>query len=113
MESRPRGLGANLAEIEELRARLEEAEEAIRAIRAGEVDALVIGGPGGERVYTIEGADLAYRRLFEQMSEGAVVLDAGGVVLFGNGRLGEMLAKPMGQVIGSSLSQHVVPGDQN
>ena len=69
-------------------------------------------GRDGERVYTIEGADLAYRHLFEQMSEGAVVLDAGGVILFGNGRLGEMLAKPMGQVIGSSLVRHVAPSDR-
>jgi PAS domain S-box-containing protein len=112
MESRPRVLELNHPDIEELKARLEEAEEAIRAIRAGEVDALVVGGPDGERIYTIEGADLAYRHLFEQMSEGAVVLDAGGVILFGNGRVGEMLARPMGQVIGSSLSRHVAASDR-
>jgi two-component system, sensor histidine kinase and response regulator len=111
-ENHPRILELNFPDIEDLRAQLAEAEEAIRAIRAGEVDALVVGGPGDERVFTIEGADLAYRHLFEQMSEGAVVLDAGAVILFGNGRLGEMLAKPMGQVIGSSLAQHVAPKDQ-
>jgi two-component system sensor histidine kinase/response regulator len=111
-ESHPRVLELNLPDIEDLKTRLEEAEEAIRAIRAGEVDALVVGGPGGERVYTIEGADLAYRHLFEQMSEGAVVLDAAGVILFGNGRVGELLARPMGQVIGSSLSRHTAPMDR-
>jgi len=37
----------------ELRARLEEAEETLRAIRAGEVDALVMG----EEVYTLKGAE--------------------------------------------------------
>jgi two-component system sensor histidine kinase/response regulator len=103
----PHAPGSNLLEIAEIRARLEEAEEAIRAIRGGEVDALVVGGPGAERVFTIEGADLAYRHLFDQVSEGAVVLDAGGVILYANRRLFEMLAKPMGQVIGSSLSQHM------
>jgi two-component system sensor histidine kinase/response regulator len=109
----PRALGSQVNEIEERRVRRDEAEDAIRAIRAGEVDALVIGGPGGERVYTVEGSDLAYRHLFEQMSEGAVVLDEGGVIHFGNGRLGEMLAKPLHQIIGSSLTQHVAPRDQN
>ena len=112
MESRPRTIELNLPDLDDLKVRLEEAEEAIRAIRAGEVDALVVGGPDGERVYTIEGADLAYRHLFDQMSEGAVVLDEGGVILFGNGRVGEMLAQPMGHVIGSSLSLHVAPRDR-
>jgi two-component system, sensor histidine kinase and response regulator len=113
IDSRPPGSGTNALEINELRARLAEAEEPMRAIRDGEVDALVIGRPGGERVYTVEGSDLAYRHLFEQMSEGAVVLDEGGVILFGNGRLGEMLAKPMGQIVGSCLAQYVAPTDQD
>ena len=46
------------------------------------------------------------------MSEGAVVLDAEGVILSGNGRFTAMLAKPSGQVIGSSLTHHVTPSDQ-
>ena len=32
--------------------RLEEAEETLRAIRKGEVDALVVSGPQGDQVYT-------------------------------------------------------------
>ena len=99
--------------MDELRARVEEAEGAIRAIRAGEIDALVVAGPEGERVHTVEGSDLAYRHLFEQMSEVAVVLDDEGVILFANGRLGEMLAKPMGKIVGTSLAQHVAQRDLN
>ena len=41
-----------LAEIEELRFRLEEAEETLRAIGSGEVDAFVVSGPDGEQVFT-------------------------------------------------------------
>ena len=37
----------------ELQRRLEEAEETLRAIRQGEVDALVIDGPKGEVIYTL------------------------------------------------------------
>src|SRR5215213_5409251 len=48
----PRGENA------ELRARLEEAEETLRAIRSGEVDALVVG----EQVYMLESADAASNR---------------------------------------------------
>ena len=39
-----------LQENEELRARLAEAEQALQAIRSGEVDALIIDGPQGEQV---------------------------------------------------------------
>lgn len=42
-----------LSELEELRVRLEEAEETLRAIREGEVDAVVVSGPRGEQVYSL------------------------------------------------------------
>jgi two-component system CheB/CheR fusion protein len=42
------------AENEELRRRLEEAEETIDAIRSGAVDALVVEEPDGHRVYTLK-----------------------------------------------------------
>ncbi len=38
-----------LAELQELRSRLDEAEETLRAIRDGEVDALVVSTPVCER----------------------------------------------------------------
>ncbi|MBU4232078.1 MAG: PAS domain-containing protein, partial [Proteobacteria bacterium] len=41
------------AELEELRFRLEEAEETLRAISEGEVDAVVVSGPRGEQVYAL------------------------------------------------------------
>src|SRR5579863_199726 len=40
----------------ELAARLQEAEEILQAIRSGEVDAIVVNGPGGEKVFTLQGA---------------------------------------------------------
>ena len=46
---------ANLQEENaDLRRRLEEAEEAIRAIRSGAVDAFVAAEAHGNRVYTLE-----------------------------------------------------------
>ncbi len=72
------------AEREDLRARLAEAEEALRAIKDGEVDAVVVAGGHGEQVYTLRGADRVYRQLIETMSEGAATLSADGVILYGN-----------------------------
>ncbi len=61
-------------ELEELRQRLQEAEETLDAIRNGEVDALVVSGPSGEKVFTLEGAEHPYRVLVESMNEGAISL---------------------------------------
>jgi PAS domain S-box-containing protein len=100
------------AELEDLRARLAEAEEALRAIRTGEVDAVVVAGERGEQVYSLSGADRVYRQLIETMSEGAVTLSADGVILYGNIRLAEMLGRPLDQVLGSALRNYLPPEDQ-
>ncbi len=47
----------DLAEFDKLSARLQEAEDALLAIRTGQVDALLIHSPAGEQVYTLQGAD--------------------------------------------------------
>jgi two-component system CheB/CheR fusion protein len=50
-------------ELENLRQRLEEAEEPLRATRHGQVDALVVETPVGDRVYTLRTTDQPYRIL--------------------------------------------------
>lgn len=96
------------AELEELRMRLEEAEETIEALRTGGVDAVVVsgGGTNGHQVYSLSGADQPYRVYVERMQEGAVTVSPEGVVLFCNLRFAEMLGLPLQRVIGSLLSQH-------
>src|SRR3954470_13415251 len=64
------------ASLTELRSRLKEPEEILRAIRCGEVDAFVITEPRGERVYSLKSADLLYRVMIENMKQGAVALDS-------------------------------------
>ena len=99
-------------QVEDLRSRLEEAEETLRAIHRGEVDALVVHDSGGDRVYTFQGADQAYRLLIEQMNECAVTLSSEGRILYGNRRLGEMVRAPLGSVIGSLLCKFVDERDR-
>ncbi len=101
------------SEIEELRRRLEEAEGTLRAIQSGEVDALVVSGRQGEQVYTLRDADRPYRRLIEQMNEGALTLDAQGVVLFSNACFAEMLKEDLERVLGQSISRWVIAADQS
>ena len=50
-------------EMQSLRTRLAEAEELRRAISEGDLDALVLPGPEGKLVFTLDSADRAYRVL--------------------------------------------------
>jgi len=96
------------AENEELRLRLEEAEQALEAIRTGQVESLVVEGPdGGLRIFSLEGAVHSYRVLVESMNEGAATLDAEGTVLYCNGRFAALLDRPLQQVMGSAFPEHV------
>jgi PAS domain S-box-containing protein len=94
-------------EIGELRLRLEEAEGTLRAIRAGEVDSLVVEGPDGPRIYALEGANNSYRVLVEAMNEGAATLTRAGTILYCNHRFAEMLGLPLEKVIGGGIRDHV------
>lgn len=72
-----------------LRARLDEAEATLEAIRAGHVDALVVSGPRGARTLAIEGANHPYHELLNAMGDGAALLAEDGTILFGNRRMQE------------------------
>ncbi len=95
-----------------LLARLEEAEETLRAIRQGEVDAVVVNGPDGPRTYTLVTADHSYRTLVEQMREGALTLSREGVILYSNGRLAPLLGLERDAVTGRPLPELVAPDDR-
>jgi len=98
-------------EIEELRIRLKEAEETLGAIRSGEVDAIVVSGLQGEQVFTLTGAERAYRVLIETMNEGAVSLNQKGMIIYCNRRFSEMINTPLEKVIGSPMRQFVRASD--
>jgi PAS domain S-box-containing protein len=102
----------SIFELEQLRARLEEAEETIQAIRSGKVDALVVSGPRGEQIYTLHGADHSYRVLLEDMNEGAATLLPDGSVLYCNKAFAEMLRMPIEKVIGFSANDLVARSDR-
>jgi len=101
-----------LVEMENLRTRLSEAEETLRAIGSGEVDAFVVSGPGGDQVFTLKGAEHPYRVLVETMNEGAATLTADGTILYCNNRLSTMLQVPMERLIGTRLGSYVTLADQ-
>jgi two-component system, NarL family, sensor kinase len=98
--------------LADLRLRLEEAEDTLRAIRHGEVDALVVSGLEGDRIFTLKGADHTYRLLVESINEGAATLTRDGDILYANCRLAELLKVPLERVIGSSIRNYLFPFDR-
>ena len=98
--------------IQKLRARLDEAEATLEAIRTGKVDALVVSGPGGEQTLAIEGATHPYHVLLNAMSDGAALLDPDGLILFGNRRLGEIAREPLERLRGSRFQQLVTAAER-
>ncbi|MDB6112595.1 MAG: domain S-box protein [Pedosphaera sp.] len=99
-------------EIAGLKARLAAAEETLNAIYNQKVDALIVGGPEGDQVFTLQGAERSYRLLVEAMNEGALTLIPDGTILFCNSRFAEMARCPMEQVTGSTWHRFFSPDEQ-
>ena len=91
---------------------MEEAEQTLRAIQYGTVDAFVVEEPEGHRVYTLEGSDLPYSTLVERMQQGAAMLDARGCIVYCNLSLAQLLGVSRQKVIGGYLQDLLDPVDQ-
>jgi PAS domain S-box-containing protein len=100
-----------IIENEEIRSRLFEMEETLKAIRSGEVDAIVVSGPKGEQVYSLSTSETPYRNFVEEMHEGALTLDNEGLILFCNKRFAKLVDEPADHVMGSYLKRFVTPDD--
>jgi PAS domain S-box-containing protein len=101
-----------LEENEELRARLAEAEQALQAIRSGEVDALVIDGPQGEQVFSLAGVERVYRVIVETMNEAALTVSPQGAILFCNQRFAHLMKVPLPEIVGRRLDDFVEPASR-
>ena len=99
------------AENAGLRARLEEAEETLRAIREGEVDAVIVSGSKGDRVFALSEADSLPRLMIETMNEAGLAVTPDGSVVFSNGRMGVSLGRFKGALLGHNLADFVAPSD--
>ncbi|THD83252.1 MAG: PAS domain-containing sensor histidine kinase [Phenylobacterium sp.] len=100
-------IAALAARNDKLEAALREANETLDAIRNGEVDAVVVGGPQGQVVYTLENADRPYRVLVEQMREGAVTVNADGTILYCNGSFAVLVGLRSEEIVGERIFDFV------
>ena len=93
--------------MERLRERVTELEETLRAIRSGEVDALLVSTAEGEQVFTLQGAEHPYRILVEKIDEGAATLSDDGTVLYSNKSFAGLFNVALEKFIGAPLQDFV------
>ena len=100
-----------IRETQDLRARVEELEETLRAIRMGEVDALLVSSSHGDQVFTLQGAEHPYRLLVETIEEGAATLSEDGTVLYSNKSFAVFFGVPLERFIGAPLQDFLTGND--
>lgn len=83
----------------------------IAAVKRGEIDALVLPTPQGDRVFSSKSDEEPYRVLIEAMSEGALTLSRDGIVLYCNSAFARIVGSGLEKVIGASLPELVIPAD--
>jgi two-component system NarL family sensor kinase len=106
-----KGRPKNARDFEQMAARVAELEETLRAIRMGEVDAVVVSGPIGDQVFTLQGAEHPYRILVETIDEGAATLSDDGTVLYSNKSFAAIFDAPLEKFIGSPIESFVSGDD--
>ena len=95
-----------------LKSRLEETEETLRAIRQYMVDAFVVTRSNGVEVVTLSNADFPYRMMVESMNEGAVTLISDGTIFYCNARFAEMVHRDSEKLIGIRFLDLILPDEQ-
>jgi len=93
----------------ELRARLEEAEDTLRAIRSGEVEALVVETADGPQIFTLQGLDAESSRfrgeILAQVSDAVIAVDAGKRVTYLNAAAERQYRISASDALGRELSE--------
>ena len=100
------------ADLTELRRQISYLQETLDAISSGGVDAVVMGNPEQEQIYTLTSADRPYRVIVERMGEGAATVSARGVILFANPQLASFLGIDRDNMIGRDITEYVGQAQQ-
>jgi PAS domain S-box-containing protein len=100
-----------VAENAELRARLEEAEHALRTISEGDADAVFVTSTRGDRVFSLSEPENLQRFMVETLNEAGLAVTPDGMVIFCNDRACVMLGRTREELVGHDLGQLVCPSD--
>jgi PAS domain S-box-containing protein len=101
-----------LAQNADLRAQLEEAQETLRAIHSGEVDAVVVENVEGCQVFTLKGADYPYRVLLQEMQDAAIIISSDGTILFSNQYFSRLMNIPLKKLLSTRIDDYIARQDR-
>lgn len=99
-------------ELAQAVSQIHELQSTLQAIRSGEVDAIVVEGPRGSRLFTLQSPDEPYRILAERMNEGVATISTGGTVLFCNRQLAEIAQSQAERIVGATLASLLAPAER-
>jgi len=100
-------------EVEDLRRQLDEALHTLDAIQNGSVDAVVVNGPKGAQIFSLESPDHPFRTFVEGMREGALTLGQDGTILYANAFFSELVGRAVGDVAGTGFESFVVSSQRS
>lgn len=97
------------AELASVRTRLADAEETLRAIRQGDVDAIVVDGDDGPQIYTLASAQSASQRFqyfaLSNVNDAVVASDTDGRITFFNPAAERLYGLPSAGALGRKLGE--------
>jgi len=81
-----------------------DADETVRAIHQGHVDAVVVIRDESPQIILLQGAEEPYRVLVEHMSDGALTCGIDGAILYVNSRVSELTGYPAEHLVGRDVT---------
>ncbi len=121
MSYSPSPKSALRGQIDQLRARLQEAEDTLIAIRNGEVDALVVDGSAGPKIYALQGQDAEMNRfrgeMLAQVSDAVIAFDDHERIIYLNAAAERLYGFSASEALGRKFStireaRWLYPGDE-
>lgn len=94
-------------ELDELRQQVTYLQQALAAVGGSGVDAVVVGEPDSEQIYTLASADRPYRVIVEHMGEAAATVSERGLILYANPRFAEVLGAERQSMAGRDIADYI------
>jgi PAS domain S-box-containing protein len=89
-----------------------EADDVLRAISTGEVDAFVQSHDNAGQIVALQGSEEPYRLLVESMNEGALTVAGDGSILYCNSRFARMVNTTREQIVGLRFQDYIAVEDE-
>ena len=98
--------------VAELKEKVREHEGLVRALQAGEVDAVVVLQKDGATISHLKSDEPLYRTIVDALPQGVATLLSDGTIVYVNRHLAQVLGAPEDTLLGTNLLPHVAEVDR-